>query len=130
MEKIIIRQSAYEAHILPYGATLQRLYVPDNSGTRRDVVLGYETLADYQRHDGYLGATVGRHANRIAGAQLVIDGAVYPLVANEGENQLHSGPNGLHQKIWTWQQGGENCVTLRTVSPDGEDGYPDRKSVV
>ena len=124
MEKIIIRQGAYEAHILPYGATLQRLYVPDNSGTRRDVVLGYESLADYQRHDGYLGATVGRHANRIAGAQFSLDGTTYILAANEGENQLHSGPNGLHQKVWEWQQGGENCVTLRTVSPDGEDGYP------
>ena len=124
MEKIIIRQGAFEAQILPYGATLHRLYVPDRNGARRDVVLGYETLADYQRHDGYLGATVGRHANRIAGAQFSLDGTTYLLAANEGENQLHSGPNGLHQKVWDWQQTKENCVTLRTVSPDGEDGYP------
>ncbi len=124
MEKIIIRQGLHEAHILPYGATLQSLFVPDRKGQRRDVVLGYESLGDYQRHDGYLGATVGRHANRIAGAQIAIDGTVYPLTANEGENQLHSGPHGLHQKVWDWQQAAENCVTLRTVSPDGEDGYP------
>ena len=124
MEKIIIRQGALEAQILPYGATLHRLYVPDKTGATRDVVLGYDTLADYQRHDGYLGATVGRHANRIAGAQFSLDGTTYLLAANEGENQLHSGPNGLHQKVWNWQQTAENCVTLRTVSPDGEDGYP------
>ena len=124
MEKIIIRQGAYEAHILPYGATLQRLFVPDKHGTRRDVVLGYDTLADYQRHDGYLGATVGRHANRIAGAQFSLDGTTYILAANEGKNQLHSGPHGLHQKVWDWEQSDENRVTLRTVSPHGEDGYP------
>ncbi len=124
MEKIIIRQGAWEAQILPYGATLHRLYVPDRTGARRDVVLGYETLADYQRHDGYLGATVGRHANRIAGAQFSLDGTTYALAANEGENQLHSGPSGLHQKVWEWEQTAENCVTLHTVSPNGEDGYP------
>ena len=124
MDQIIICQGALEAHILPYGATLQRLRVPDRSGTRRDVVLGYESRADYQRHDGYLGATVGRHANRIAGASFVLDGVTYPLTANEGANQLHSGPHGLHQKVWDWEQPSENCVVLRTFSPDGEDGYP------
>ena len=124
MEKIIIRQDLYEAHILPLGATLQSLWVPDKSGGRRDVVLGYESLAEYRQNDGYLGATVGRCANRIAGASFVLNGVNYPLTANEGSNQLHSGPHGLHQKIWDWEQRGENSVTLRTVSPDGEDGYP------
>lgn len=124
MEKIIIRQGLYEAHILPYGATLQSLLVPDRNGVQRDVVLGYESLAEYQQNDGYLGATVGRCANRITGAQFALDGTVYPLAANEGENQLHSGPHGLHQKVWAWEQRAENSVTLRAVSPDGEDGYP------
>ena len=124
MEKIIIRQGLYEAHVLPYGATLQSLLVPDRNGVQRDVVLGYESLAEYQQNDGYLGATVGRHANRIAGAQIVLDGTVHPLTANEGENQLHSGPHGLHQKVWTWEQRAENSVTLWALSPDGEDGYP------
>ncbi len=123
MEKIVIRQGAYEAHILPYGATLQSLWVPDRDGGCRDVVLGYESLQEYKENDGYLGAVVGRHANRIAGAQFVLDGEEYRLTANEGSNQLHSGPHGLHQKVWDWQQE-ENTVTLRTVSPDGEDGYP------
>ncbi len=124
MEKIIIRQGAFEAHILPYGATLQSLLVPDRNGVQRDVVLGYESLAEYRQNDGYLGATVGRHANRIAGAQFALDGAVYYLAANEGNNQLHSGPNGLHQKVWDWEQCADNSVTLRAVSPNGEDGYP------
>ena len=124
METIILRQGLYEAHILPYGATLQRLWVPDRAGHRRDVVLGYGSLAAYRQNDGYLGATVGRCANRIAGAAFALDGATYPLTANEGSNQLHSGPHGLHQKLWTWAQTAENTVTLRTACPDGEDGYP------
>ena len=124
MDKIILKDGAFEAHILPYGATLQSLWVPDKSGVRRDVVLGYESLAEYRQNDGYLGATVGRCANRIAGAQLALDGVTYPLCANEGANQLHSGPHGLHQKVWDWEQAEENRVTLRTVSPHGEDGYP------
>jgi len=124
MEKIILRQGEYEAHILPYGATLHALFVPDGTGRRRDVVLGYETPAEYRRHDGYLGATVGRCANRIAGAAFSCGGETFRLSANEGENQLHSGSHGLHQKVWSWQQTAENAVTLSTISPHGEDGYP------
>ena len=124
METILLRDGAFAAHILPYGATLQSLWVPDKNGRPRDVVLGYESLAEYRQNDGYLGATVGRCANRIAGAQFRLDGVTYPLTPNESANQLHSGPHGLHQKVWEWQQTAENAVTLRTVSPDGEDGYP------
>lgn len=123
-EKILLHDGVYRAEILPYGATLHALYVPDRDGAIRDVVLGYATLADYQRHDGYLGATVGRNANRIAGAQFVLDGEVWQLSANEGANQLHGGFSALHQKVWAWEQPAENTVTLRTVSPHGEDGYP------
>ena len=124
MEKIIIRQGPYEAHILPYGATLQSLWVPGRDGRLYDVVLGYESEEEYRLHDGYLGAVVGRCANRIAGAAFSLDGTDYPLAANEGDNQLHGGPHGLHQKVWAWQQTAENAVTLSTVSPDGEGGWP------
>ena len=130
MEKIVIRQGLFEAHILPYGATLRSLWVPDKAGKPLDVVLGYHSWEEYQQNDGYLGATVGRHANRIAGAQFTLDGATYTLTANEGLNQLHSGPSGLHQKVWNWEQTAENQVVLRTVSPDGEDGYPGTLEVV
>ena len=129
MEKIILQDGQMEAHILPYGATLQSLLVPDRDGQLQDVVLGYETLEAYRQHDGYLGATVGRCANRIAGAQITLSGTRYPLTANEGANQLHGGPNGLHQKMWEIAHLSKDRVTLRTVSPDGEDGYPGRLEV-
>lgn len=124
MEKILLHDGAFCAQILPYGATLHVLCVPDRDGTARDVVLGYDNLANYQRHDGYLGATVGRNANRIAGAQFVLDDQMWQLSANEGKNQLHSGFSGLHQKVWDYAQTAENTVTLHTVSPHGEDGFP------
>lgn len=124
MEKIIIRQGDYEAHILPYGAALHALWVPGRNGQFYDVVLGYESEEEYRANDGYLGAVVGRCANRIAGAAFALDGTHYSLAANEGNNQLHSGPHGLHQKVWAWAQTAENSVTLRTISPDGEDGWP------
>ena len=124
MEKIMIRDGAFRAEILPYGATLHALYVPDGFGGVRDVVLGYDSVEEYRRHDGYLGATVGRNANRIAGAEFVLGGEVWHLSANEGANQLHSGFSGLHQKVWSYEQTAENAVTLRTVSPHGEDGFP------
>lgn len=124
MEKITIRQGAYAAQILPYGATLHALFVPDRSGAVRDIVLGYDTLEEYRQNDGYLGATVGRYANRIAGACFTLNGEEWRLDANEGENLLHSGATGLHQKIWDYTQTAENAVTLRTVSPHGEGGFP------
>lgn len=124
MEKIILRDGVYRAEILPYGATLHALSVPDRHGVLRDVVLGYDSIEDYRRHDGYLGATVGRCANRIAGAQLELNGKLWHLTANEGTNQLHSGFCGLHQKDWSYEQTAENTVTLRTVSPHEEDGFP------
>ena len=124
MEKIIICDGAFRAEILPYGATLHALYVPDGVGGVRDVVLGYDSVEDYRCHDGYLGATVGRNANRIAGAEFALNGEVWHLSANEGANQLHSGFGGLHQKVWSWEQTAENAVTLHTVSPHGEDGFP------
>ena len=124
MEKIMICDGAFRAEILPYGATLHALYVPDSFGGVRDVVLGYDSVEEYRRHDGYLGATVGRNANRIAGAEFTLGGEVWHLTANEGANQLHSGFGGLHQKVWSYEQAAENAVTLRTVSPHGEDGFP------
>ena len=124
MEKITIRQGACAAQILPYGATLHALFVPDRSGAVRDIVLGYDSVEEYRQHDGYLGAVVGRCANRIAGARFTLGDRLYRLSANEGENMLHSGFSGLHQKMWDYRQTAENSVTLRTVSPDGEDGFP------
>ncbi len=109
--------------VLSYGATVQSLLVPDRNGVLRDVALGYDTAGEYERQDGFLGATVGRVANRIGGAAFTLNGERFELTKNEGENQLHGGANGFDRRIWTPERE-ERGVCLRLVSPDGEEGFP------
>ena len=61
----IFNEKGFEAKILDYGATIQSIIVPDKNGVPVDVVLGYDTVEGYISGDGYIGATVGRFANRI-----------------------------------------------------------------
>ena len=110
--------------ILTYGATLQSLCVPDRNGDPVDVVLGYNTLQEYMNNDGYLGAVVGRYANRIGGARFTLNGKEYPLAANDGSNHLHGGCVGFSHRIWDPVSCTVDSVTLALNSPDGEEGYP------
>ena len=88
------------AVILDYGATVQSLIVPDAAGRPVDVVLGYDTVAEYEKHGGYLGATIGRFGNRIAGARFSLGGKEYLLEKNDGENHLHGGKRGFDKYVW------------------------------
>jgi aldose 1-epimerase len=120
------------ARIISYGATLQSLILPDRSGRLDDVVLGYPDLNGYLRRPQYFGSTVGRFANRIAGARFVLDGTSYSLAANDSTNSLHGGRRGFDKVVWTITEvtsGPEASVRLTYVSPDGEEGYPGTLSV-
>ena len=86
-----IRTPELTARILDYGATVQALLVPDKNGKPVDVVLGHDTIEGYETHDGYLGACVGRVANRLGGAQFTLNGKTYILAKNDGKNHLHGG---------------------------------------
>lgn len=99
------------------------LLVPDRRGRRANVVVGFDTPEEYARNPRYLGAIVGRYANRIAGAQFTIDGETYRLAANDGRNQLHGGVTGFDQQLWRAARR-EASLELRYSSPDGEEGYP------
>ncbi|MBQ4425815.1 MAG: galactose mutarotase [Lachnospiraceae bacterium] len=118
-----------EAEILTLGATLRALRVPDKNAALRDVVLGYDSAEAYFRGGAYFGATVGRFANRIAGAAFELDGKTYRLSANEGVNQLHGGPDGFHRRIWTPIILNEAEAVFRLSSPDGDMGFPGNLSV-
>ena len=109
--------------VLDYGATVRSLCVKDAAGEWVDVVLGYDTLAEYEANDGYLGAVVGRVCNRIAGAEFELDDARYPLYKNDGENHLHGGKRGFDKYVWTAEPLADG-VRFSRVSPDGEEGYP------
>lgn len=109
--------------ILDYGATVQSLRIPNREGAPVDVVLGYDSPEEYVLHGEYLGATIGRVGNRIAGAEFSLNGIRYQLARNDGENHLHGGREGFDRKVWRMAAQGESLLCWRT-SPDGEEGYP------
>lgn len=120
------------ARVITLGASLQSLMLPDRNGTMADVVLAYPDVADYVSKPQYFGATVGRFANRIAKGQFTLDGKHYQLPINDGPNSLHGGTKGFDKVLWTItkvSQGPEPSVTLRYVSPDGDQGYPGKLTV-
>lgn len=112
-----------EAEIISFGATLRALRVKGRDGEMHDVCLGYDSAEDYAKQDGYLGATVGRHANRIGGSRFELNGQEYSLSSNEGANQLHGGIEGFSHKLWSFNCS-EYAVTFSLDSPDGDEGYP------
>ena len=123
---IILRNAAgAEAHVLPTGAIIQRLLVPDRSGKLDDVVLGYDTEAEYAASP-YFGAVVGRVANRIANATFMLGGREYRLAKNEAgmPGSLHGGQRGFDKVEWRPTQLNASAVVLRYFSADGEEGYP------
>lgn len=118
--------SGVEVALLTLGGIIVTVRVPDRNGDFDDVVLGCDSLADYQRpHVPYLGAIVGRYANRIGGASFRLDGVTYHLARNKSPHALHGGVRGFDKVIWRAEPtlAGDG-VMLRYVSADGEEGYP------
>ena len=113
------------AAVTDYGASLVRLLVPDAAGNTADVVLGYDDANGYRTANGAaLGATVGRSANRLKGSCFQLNGRDCRLTPNEGENNLHSGPDFYFQRLWECIRQEANAVTFRLHSPHGDQGYP------
>jgi len=98
---------------------VQSLIFPDGT----DVVLGFDKLEGYLDEHPYFGGIIGRVANRIGGASFEIDGTYYEIPANEGPNNLHSGPEGFDRVNWFGEIDGETLI-LRHTSPDGHQGFP------
>ena len=118
--------------ILTYGAAIQSLWAPDREGGSADVALGHAALAAYLAHPQYLGATVGRVANRIARGRFELDGEQYQVPVNDGANSLHGGRHGFDKALWEVAEiveGRRPALILRLVSPDGDQGYPGRLEV-
>ena len=124
VDKFTLRRDAMEAEIITYGAALRALRVPDGGGGAVDVALGYDGLSAYEDNGGYVGAVVGRYANRIAAASCLIDGRRISLEPNEGPKQLHGGPAGFSRQIFRPLDAGEDFVTLACTAPDGQGGFP------
>ncbi|HEX3017586.1 MAG TPA: aldose epimerase family protein [Caproicibacter sp.] len=120
-------RNGMSAEFLTYGCRIAKLCVPDRNGKSENVVLGHDTLAEYEAPGNVLGALVGRYANRISGAQFTVGGKTYSLTKNEGNNSLHSAPGGYQDKVWNVKgsgEGDEPSITFAYHSPDGECGFP------
>ncbi|ODN31411.1 aldose epimerase family protein [Fervidobacterium thailandense] len=133
-EYTLKNDSGFAVKILNYGGIIRELWVPSKSGEPIDVVLGYDTFPEYRRNPGYLGAIIGRYANRIAGGKFVLDGVVYQLALNDKNrpNALHGGIKGFDKKVWNarGEIGNEGPkLVLTYTSPDGEEGYPGNLNV-
>ena len=129
VEEITLRSGGLTAGILTYGGAVRTLTVPGRSGAAVDVALGFDSLEDYRRQDKYLGALVGRVANRIGGARFSLGGREYPLAANNGENHIHGGLAGFDRQVWQVEEAGADRLVLSLFSPDGQEGYPGDLSV-
>ncbi|MEX3100097.1 MULTISPECIES: aldose epimerase family protein [unclassified Streptomyces] len=125
-----LERAGTRVRILTYGGIVQSVEVPDRDGHAGDVVLGFADLAGYLDHpEPFLGALIGRYANRIAGARFTLDGREYPLAANNAPNSLHGGPAGFDKVVWAAEEAGPYGVRLSRVSPDGEEGFPGRLDI-
>jgi len=130
-EYTLINANGLMMKVLTMGGIVRELWVPSKNGNLIDVVLGFDSIEEYENNPGYLGTIVGRYANRIAYGRFDIDGVRYQLALNDGggkrPNALHGGVKGFNKRVWKacaqiTPQGPK--ITLKLKSHDGEEGYP------
>lgn len=110
--------------ISDHGATIIALYTPDRNGKIRNVALSWADPARYNNHPIYLGALVGRLANRVSNARFVLDDKVYQLLPNDRKtNALHGG-FGISGRLWQVKEHTDKKLTLTLKSLHGDGGFP------
>lgn len=114
-----------------YGARVVSFTCPDQNNNYKDIVLGFDNVKDYENSGAYIGASVGRFANRIANAQFELNDQKYMLDANSDSNHLHGGISGFDSRIWHAEVRKADVPTVRfsLFSPDGDQGYPGNLTV-
>jgi aldose 1-epimerase len=120
----ISNPSGTELSVINFGGIIQSLKVPDKYGVLANVVLGYDSLDEYIDDPYYMGAIVGRYANRISKSEFSIDNATFKLSQNERGNHLHGGLKGFSKAVWNIEVISDYAILLSYTSPDGEEGYP------
>lgn len=113
-----------EIHFSERGGSMVSWLAPDRYGKHADILLGWRNKQDYANNTCYFGSLVGRWANRIENAQFNLDGQHYTLHANEGNHQLHGGPDGFHQVLWEVKHHDDSTLVLHHYSKAGAGGFP------
>lgn len=122
---IIIRNTnGMAVTVLDWGATLISCKVPMQDGSLRETLLSCPSMADYPRQKAFLGASVGRYANRIAHSQLHLADDVIHLSTHTPPHQLHGGPEGFDKRRWSLVMHNDHEVIYRLISHDGDQGFP------
>lgn len=127
VEHKIVNDAGMEVTCLNYGCTITSIFVPDRHGKTENVVLGFDTVAEYQKHSPYFGSVIGRHAGRIKNGMLTVDGETYRLAQNNLGNHLHGGIKGFDKAVWDVSITEEtDSISIRysRLSDHLEEGYP------
>src|SRR5215216_2523453 len=117
---------------IAFGGSIVSIEVPDRDGRLVDVTLGYGDLEGYENDRYYLGALIGRYANRIAKGHFTLDGRTHAVTVNDGANHLHGGRRGFHKVPWNvtpFEDGDVTGAVLSYTSVTGDEGYPGTLSV-
>ena len=118
VERYVLKNGNASLAVLTFGAILQDFCV-----FGKHIVCGFDTLTDYLKDTSHQGGTIGRVANRIKGARLVLDGREYNFPKNDGENCLHGGC-GFDRRLWTVTEYTGKKIVLEYTAEDGEEGFP------
>lgn len=133
MQFSLINDQGMQVDILTLGGIIRRWLVPSPvTGSLTDIVLGFDTLEDYLADQAYVGAVVGRYANRIAKGEFALEGKRYHVNINQGGHCLHGGSEGFNRRLCQAEvlaDGDEPTLALSLVSPDGDQGFPGHLSV-
>lgn len=124
IDLISLKNETLEVIVSNYGCTITHVLMKDKDSQERDVVLGYDDFTNYQTQDGYLGALVGRVANRIKGGCFKLNDKEYHLAINNGPNHLHGGNKGFSYQVFDYKIQDDYTIVFTYISKDGEEGYP------
>ncbi len=120
-------KNGIQVDIITYGGRITSLRTPDKDGKMENVVLGFDSIEQYEKDNPFFGALIGRYGNRIAKGKFSLDGNEYTLAQNNGENSLHGGVQGFDKKVWnakTEESDDSVKLVLTYLSPDMEEGFP------
>ena len=122
--QFLLENEQIRLRLINYGCTLTQLQVPDRNGNWTDILLGYPSIDSYLKQSSYMGALIGRYANRIADSAFSLNGKTYLLPPNDGSNHLHGGPAGFDKRVFQIKSYSKTSISFIRTSPDGEAGYP------